>query len=78
MARELTMAAKRDLTKACARDYGRASKGEKGRMLDELYASTGWSRAGAQRRGPRPMRYSYDALKAPREVWTLAEEPCGK
>ncbi|MDR1213626.1 MAG: integrase [Propionibacteriaceae bacterium] len=88
------MATKRDLTKAYARDYGRASKTDKGRMLDELCASTGWSRvnarravrlagarvgpAGARGRGPRPRKYSYDALKVLQEVWALAGEPCGK
>jgi hypothetical protein len=39
------MATKRDLTKA----YARASKKEKGRMLDGLCVATGWSRVNARR-----------------------------
>jgi hypothetical protein len=88
------MATRRDLTKAYAREYQRAGKKEKGVMLDELVASTGWSRVNARRairvaarrigrvdqqaRAPRARKYSYDALKVLQEVWTLAGEPCGK
>jgi hypothetical protein len=46
---ELAMATKRDLTKKYAAEYGRALKKEKGRMLDELCAATGWSRVNARR-----------------------------
>jgi hypothetical protein len=90
----LTMATRRDLTKKYAREYARASKKERGRMLDELCAATDWSRVNARRaireaskrrgparavqRKPRPRKYSYDALKVLQEVWTLAGEPCGK
>ncbi|MDR2373831.1 MAG: transposase family protein [Bifidobacteriaceae bacterium] len=88
------MVTKRGLTKAYAAEYGRASKTEKGRMLDELTAATGWSRVNARRairqaskrrgpvsavtRKPRPRKYSYDALKVLQEVWVLSGEPCGK
>jgi hypothetical protein len=94
MSKGLDMAVKRGLTKAYAKEYGRASKKEKGRLLDELCAATGWSRVNARRairqaagrrgpasavkRRPRPRKYSYDALKVLQEVWTLAGEPCGK
>ncbi|MDR1441253.1 MAG: hypothetical protein LBJ02_02525 [Bifidobacteriaceae bacterium] len=43
------MATRRDLTKKYAKEYGRASKKEKGRMLDELCAATNWSRVNARR-----------------------------
>ena len=88
------MATRRDLTKAYAKEYGRASKKVKGRMLDELCATTGWSRVNARRairvavtrkgpawavtRKPRPKKYSYDALVVLIEVWTLVGQPCGK
>jgi len=88
------MATRRDLSKKYAKTYQKASKSEKGRMLDELCAATGWSRvnarrairqsagragrAGAQPRKPRARKYSYDALKVLEHVWTLAGEPCGK
>jgi hypothetical protein len=94
MARELAMATKRDLTKAYAREYARAAKKDKGLMLDELCAATGWSRvnarrairqanarvgpAAARKRKPRPRKYSYDALKVLQEAWTQSGEPCGK
>jgi hypothetical protein len=90
----LTMATRRDLTKKYAREYSRASKKDKGAMLDELCKVTGWSRVNARRairqvstrsgpadaakRKTRPRKYSYGALKVLQEVWTLAGEPCGK
>ncbi len=88
------MGARREITKKYARAYRRAGKKDKGRLLDELVAVTGWSRAnarravataarrrgraGAVRRKPRPRTYGYDALKVLIEVWTLLGEPCGK
>jgi hypothetical protein len=91
---ELSMGARREITKKYAREYASASKKVKGRLLDELVATTGWSRANARRqvaaagkrhgparavrRRPRGRGYSYDALKVLIEVWTLIGEPCGK
>lgn len=88
------MATRRELTKKTARAYVSASKGEKGRLLDELCASTGWSRdnarralrnalkrrgpASARERKPRPRTYGYDVLKVLIHVWRAAGEPCGK
>jgi hypothetical protein len=90
----LSMGARREITKKYAREYASASKKAKGRLLDELVATTGWSRANARRqvaaagrrhgparavvRKPRGRGYSYDALRVLIEVWTLAGEPCGK
>lgn len=88
------MAARREITKKYARQYARAGKAEKGRLLDALVATTGWTRDHArrairqasQRRGaarqvqrrPRPRKYSYDALVVLQEVWRLSGQPSGK
>ncbi|HZL80907.1 MAG TPA: hypothetical protein VFC06_03035, partial [Demequina sp.] len=86
--------ARREITKKYAREYASASKKVRGRLLDELVATTGWSRANARRqvaaagqrkgprravaRAPRPRTYGYDTLKLLIEVWTLAGQPSGK
>lgn len=88
------MGARREITKKYAREYASASKKVRGRLLDELVATTGWSRANARRqvaaagqrkgprravaRAPRPRTYGYDTLKLLIEVWTLAGQPSGK
>lgn len=88
------MATKREITKKYARQYGAASKKVRGRMLDELVATTGWSRANARRqvtaararkgpqravaRKPRARTYGYDTLKLLISVWMLAGQPSGK
>lgn len=88
------MAARREITKKYAREYVRAGKAEKGRLLDGLVATTGWTRDHARRairqassrhgaasqvqRRPRPRKYSYDALIVLTEVWRLAGQPSGK
>lgn len=90
----LSMATKREITKKYAREYAAASKKTRGRMLDELVATTGWSRANARRqvtaagarkgpqravkRAPRPRTYGYDTLKLLIRVWMLAGQPSGK
>lgn len=90
----LSMATKREITKKYAREYAKASKKTRGRMLDELVAATGWSRANARRqvsaagkrrgpqrsvkRAPRPRTYGYDTLKLLISVWMLAGQPSGK
>jgi hypothetical protein len=45
----LSMAERRAVTKQMARRYEKASKGDKGRMLDELRELTGWTRRHARR-----------------------------
>ncbi len=88
------MAARQEITKKYAKEYAGAGKAGKGRLLDELTAVTGWSRANARRaiaaarhrkgpasavvRRPRAPTYGYDTLKVLIEVWTLVGEPCGK
>jgi hypothetical protein len=94
MSQELSMASRRDITKKYAVGYAKAGRADKGRMLDELVAVTGWSRdharrairraaarrgaAGQRKREPRARKYSYDALVVLQEVWRLSGQPCGK
>lgn len=88
------MSARREITKKHAAEYARASKKAKGVLLDQLVATTGWSRANARRalatalqrkgpaqavkRRPRPRTYGYDTLKLLIQVWNLAGRPSGK
>lgn len=88
------MSTKREITKKYAREYSGASKKTHGRLLDELVATTGWSRANARRqvsaatkrrgpqqvvtRAPRPRTYGHDTLKLLIAVWRLAGQPSGK
>ena len=88
------MAARREITKKFARDYAKAGKTDKGRLLDALVETTGWSRDHARRairaanartgharqqpRRSRPRKYSYDALIVLQEVWALSGQPSGK
>ncbi|WP_232011975.1 integrase catalytic domain-containing protein [Actinomyces slackii] len=94
MGSELSMGARAEITRKYATAYARASKGDKGRMLDEVCAVTGWSRDNARRRltqaakrpggakkeAPRPRgrKYSYDALKVLQKVWAASGGQCGK
>ncbi|WP_427129139.1 integrase catalytic domain-containing protein [Pseudarthrobacter sp. S9] len=91
---QLSMGARREITKKHAAEYGRASKKAKGVMLDQLVATTGWSRANTRRalrtalqrkgpvkavkRVPRSRSYGYDTLKLLVQVWNLAGRPSGK
>lgn len=88
------MGARREITKKHAAEYAKASKKTKGVMLDQLVATTGWSRANARRaltaagkrkgpakavkRSPRSRTYGYDTLKLLIQVWNLAGRPSGK
>ena len=81
------MSARREITKKYAREYQRASKKQRGALLDGLCQATGWSRDNARRairnasarrgaasqqsRETRGRKYSYDALKVLIEVWTF-------
>jgi len=49
MARRISMGARREVVWAVAERYGAAGRGEKGRILDELTATTGWHRKHAVR-----------------------------
>jgi hypothetical protein len=78
-------------TRQMARHYERASKKEKGRVLDELCALTWWTRRYAIRaladaippsdRPPRPPRtrvYGPENWKPLRTVWATLKGPAGK
>ncbi len=86
------MAERKAVTREMVRRYQRGSKGERGRVLDELCALTGWHRDYARRalrrarqdpvppraRPVRPLLYGQD-LQAPLEkVWAAYGGPCGK
>jgi hypothetical protein len=87
----LSMAERKAVTKQMARRYERASKREKGRVLDELCELTGWTRRHARRalvqairprnkpeRAPRPRIYGPEVLKALTQVWVTLNGPAGK
>ena len=88
----LTMAEKRSITREMGRRYAKASKGERGRMLDELCALAGYNRSYAARllraraRGPappkrariRPRTYTSELLPVLRKLWSVLDRPCGK
>ena len=84
------MAARNELVTAVAERYAQGDRGERGRMLDEFTAITGYHRKHAMRLlrggqvtrrcGPRPGRRVYD--EAVREalivVWEASDRICGK
>jgi hypothetical protein len=88
--RRISMAARDELVAAVADRYARGDRGERGRILDEFAAVTGYHRKHAMRLlragqvnricGPRPGRRIYD--EAVREalivVWEASDRICGK
>jgi len=89
----LSMGERRAVTTEVARRYRKASKGEQGRMLDELSALTGWSRRQARRAlhqavsgVPPPSRrlprraevYGKDLQEPLVKVWATLGGICGK
>lgn len=88
------LAARRQVTNKLRGAYRRASKGERGRILDQVMTTTGvgWSTAGRLLTGPelpdpaeqldgrklRPRRFSDDARALLEHVWALMGLPCGK
>jgi hypothetical protein len=85
------MAERRAVTKQMATRYREVSKAEKGRMLDELCALTGWTRRHARRalaeaatgrpqppRKLRPRTYGRDVLEPLRFLWATLDGPAGK
>jgi hypothetical protein len=87
----LTLGQRRAVTKAIAMRYRRSSRVEKGLILDELCATTGWHRsharkalAGASRprivreRRPRPPTYGPEVVAALRFCWAVLGAPTGK
>jgi hypothetical protein len=85
----LSMAERKAVTKQMAARYAKASKSQKGRMLDELCALTGWTRRHARRalraialpqtpRRPRPRTYGPEVLEPLTFVWASLNGPAGK
>jgi len=91
---KIPMAARRQVTNKLRTAYQRASKTERGVILDEVTAATGLARSSARRllMGPalpspteqvdrrklRPKRFSDDARALLEHVWALMGMPCGK
>jgi hypothetical protein len=85
----LSMAERRAVTKQMKKRYGKASKTDKGLMLDELCELTGWTRRHARRallapqpdprpKVVRPRFYGQDVLEPLRFVWATLGGPAGK
>jgi len=88
----LSMAERQAITKEMASRYARATKRQRGAMLDELCALTGYNRSYAARRlrararGPAPPKhtrvrertYTSELLPALRKVWATLDRVCGK
>jgi integrase-like protein len=88
---ELTLAERRALTKTIATRYARSDKAGKGRVLDELCATTGWHRNHARKalkqalrprivkaRRPRPPKYGPRVVAALIFCWATLGMPTGK
>jgi hypothetical protein len=81
---------KHELAAALQGRYGKAGRKEKGQILDEFVAATGYHRKwalGLLRQGPpvprrgqggRPQVYSAVVVGALRQVWEASGELCGK
>lgn len=91
---KIPMAARRHVTNKLRTAYQRASKTDRGRILDEVMGTTGMGRSTARRMltGPllpdpaeqvdkrklRPKRYSDESRALLEHVWALMGLPCGK
>lgn len=87
----LTMSERQAVSKAIATRYKRASRAQKGVMLDELCATTGWHRNHARKvlgqalrpkivrvRRPRAPTYGEEVVVALRFCWAVLGAPTGK
>lgn len=85
------MAERKAVTRQLVTRYQRASKRDKGRILDELCELTGWNRGHARRalrqavqgqpvpvRTGRPRLYGDDVVEPLRRVWATLDGPTGK
>jgi hypothetical protein len=90
MMRRISMAARDELVAAVANRYGRGDRSERGRILDEFAAVTGYHRKHAmrllrsgqvnRRSGPRPDRRVYDQTvrEALIVFWEASDRICSK
>src|SRR5712672_3606300 len=88
--RRISMAARDELVAAIAGRYAQGDRAERGRILDEFAAVTGFHRKHAmrllrtgqvnRRSGPRPGRRVYDdaVIEALIVVWEASDRVCGK
>lgn len=91
---KISMSARRQVTNKLRNAYTKASKRDRGRILNEVISTTGMGRSSARRllTGPqlpapkdqvdrrklRPKTYSDDSRLLLQHVWTLMGFPCGK
>ncbi|MDR1078528.1 MAG: hypothetical protein LBL55_07705, partial [Propionibacteriaceae bacterium] len=91
---KIPMAARRQVTKRLRGAYARASKKDKGRILQEVMDTTGLARSSARRlltgatppdpavrvdrRGLRPRGFGDDARRLLERLWAPMGCPCGK
>src|SRR6202521_3055205 len=90
MAGNISMGARREVVSAVAKRYRSAGRREKGRLLDELTAVTGWHRRHAVRAlrakpptqtaeaVPRKRRYNAAIRDAVTALWEASDRVCGK
>ena len=88
----LSMAERQAITREMARRYAKVAKKQRGLMLDELCALSGYNRSyaarllrerargspPAQRRRRRPRTYDRELLLPLRKLWATLGAPCGK
>ncbi len=90
---ELTLAARKAITKAQLAKWPKATKTEKGAILDAVCEVTGWHRDHARKAirtmltGPEPgprqprvpvQRYDQAAVELLTQCWAVLDGPCGK
>src|SRR6267143_7226429 len=90
MAGRISMGARREVVSAVTERYRSAKRSEKGRILDELCATTGWHRKHAVRalrqrqtgkvvtRRERRRRYGATIKDALIALWEASDRVCGK